>query len=90
MGAGWEDYADGSGELPVTLKFPQGADVPSYLSGGQRWEWTAHFEAFASRFDLGDRPRATPAGTYRFVVEGRAPRGRRGGALRGRPRASSR
>ncbi len=76
VGAGWEDYADGSGELPVTLKFPQGADVPSYLSGGQRWEWTAHFEAFASRFDLGDRPRATPAGTYRFVVKGKRRKGR--------------
>ncbi len=54
----------------MTLRFPQGTETPSYLTGGQRWRWTAHFETFVSTFDLGDRPRATPAGTYRFAVEG--------------------
>jgi hypothetical protein len=73
----WIPHADQSGELPVTLKFPQGQDAQSYLLGGQRWEWTAHFEAFASNFDPGVRPRATPEGTYRFVVDGRRRQGRR-------------
>ena len=66
----WVDYADGSGELPVTLKFPQAGEVPAHEAGGYEWEWTAHFEPFVSRFDLGDRPRATPAGDYRFVAQG--------------------
>jgi hypothetical protein len=70
VGGDWVDYADQSGELPVTLEFPQGADVPSYLSGDQQWHWTAHFEAFVSQFDTGSGSLATPAGTYRFVVDG--------------------
>jgi hypothetical protein len=73
VGSDWEPYADQSGELPVTLAFPGGSagDVASYEQGGQVWKWTAHFEAFVSRFDPGERPLATPAGTYRFVVDGR-------------------
>ena len=67
----WVGYADQTGEVQTTLKFPQGQDTPSYLEGSYRWEWTAHFEAFISPFDTGDRPRATPVGRYRFVVDGR-------------------
>jgi hypothetical protein len=67
----WRPFADQSSEVPVTLEFPQGTDVASYLSGDQEWRWTAHFEAFVSPFDTGERPRATPAGAYRFVVDGR-------------------
>jgi Neutral/alkaline non-lysosomal ceramidase, N-terminal len=66
----WRNYADQSGEIPVTVKYPGGADMPAYLTGGQPWEWTATFEAFVSRFDVGSGALATPAGTYRFVVEG--------------------
>ena len=77
----WRPYADQSGEVPVTLKFPAREDAPAYLAGEQRWEWTATFEAFVSQFDLtalgGRAERATPAGTYRFVVSGRR---REGGA----------
>lgn len=69
-GGDWRPYADQSGELPVTLRFPEGEDVASYLVGGQDWHWTAHFEAFVSPFDTGERPLATPAGSYRFVVDG--------------------
>jgi hypothetical protein len=69
-GGEWRPYADQSGELPVTLEFPQGDEVASYLVGGQDWNWTAHFEAFVSPFDTGERPLATPAGSYRFVVDG--------------------
>jgi hypothetical protein len=67
---GWSDYAGQSGEIPVTLEFPQGEDVPSYLADGQKWRWTAHFEAFASNFETIEGVRATPAETYRFVVDG--------------------
>ena len=76
-GGEWRDYAGQSGEIPVTLEFPQGEDVPSYLQGGQEWRWTAHFEAFASNFDTIEGVRATPAGTYRFVVDGLRREGRR-------------
>jgi hypothetical protein len=75
--SGWVDFADQSGEIPVTLEFPQGTDVASYLTGGQEWLWTAHFEAFVSQFETGSGSLATPAGTYRFVVDGRS---RSGGA----------
>ena len=73
----WRDFADQSGEVPVTLKFPEAGDLPAYLSGGQHWEWTAHFEAFAADFDTGmpGGSRATPAGTYRFAVRGQRRQG---------------
>jgi hypothetical protein len=70
VSSGWEPYADQSGELPVTLTFPAGEDVASYEQGNQKWKWTAHFEAFVSRFDTGERPISTPPGNYRFVVDG--------------------
>ncbi len=54
----------------MTLEFPPGDELPSYLTGGQAWPWTAHFEAFVAPFDPGSGDRATPAGTYRFVVRG--------------------
>ena len=67
---GWRDFADQSGEIPVTLEFPQAEDGPAYLQDDQQWRWTAHFEAFVAPFDTGSDDRATPAGTYRFVVDG--------------------
>ncbi len=77
VGANWVEYADQSGELPVTLKFPRGEEAPSYLQGSYRWEWTAHFEAFTSDFDTGERPRSTPVGEYRFVARGQRQQGNR-------------
>jgi hypothetical protein len=71
----WTDWADQSGELPITLKFPPTEDRPSYRIQGSRFEWTAHFEAFVSRYDLMDRPISTPAGSYRFVVAGKRQQG---------------
>jgi hypothetical protein len=65
---GWQEFADQTGEVPVTLKFPELSGAAAYLAG-QRWEWTAHFEAFVSDIDTGSG-RATPPGTYRFAVEG--------------------
>jgi hypothetical protein len=67
----WVPEADMTGELPVTLAFPQGPEVASYTAGGHEWRWTAHFEAFASGFDTGRGHTATPTGQYRFRVEGR-------------------
>jgi hypothetical protein len=71
VGDAWEEYAGMRGELPVTLEMPRLTDLPAYLTSDMRWIWAAHFEPFVSSFDLKDTPRATPAGTYRFVVEGR-------------------
>jgi hypothetical protein len=59
-GGRWTDFADQSGEIPVTVDYPD---------PGEPWRWTAHFEAFAAPFDTGSGT-ATPAGTYRFVVDG--------------------
>jgi hypothetical protein len=78
VNGGWQDFADQSGEVQTTLKYPQGPDVPSYLTGGFKWRWTAHFEAFSSNFATGS-PSATPQGVYRFVVDGHH---RRGGRVR--------
>ncbi len=79
VGDGWTDYADQSGEVPVTVRFPRADDdsVPDYAQGSFEWQWTATFEAFVAPFDTGDRGRATPPGEYRFVVDGRH---RKGGA----------
>jgi hypothetical protein len=85
VGAAWVPFADQSGEVPVTLKYPAssqgtydpaalGSGIVGYRLGGQVWRWTATFEAFVSRFPLvdpqGQAYTATPAGTYRFAVHG--------------------
>ncbi|HEV3228192.1 MAG TPA: hypothetical protein VGY97_01860, partial [Solirubrobacteraceae bacterium] len=77
QGGRWTDYADQSGEIPVTLKFPvsqtQGgspSDAASYVTGRYDWLWTADFEAYVSWFAPSDRPQATPPGIYRFRVQG--------------------
>lgn len=87
----WVRFADSTGEVPVNVQYP-GTDATSLLTyrlGGQVWRWTATFEAFVSRFGLvdpqGGTYRATPAGSYRFIVEGRW---RRGGADRPYTRVS--
>jgi hypothetical protein len=90
VGDRWLTFADQSGEVPVTLRYPASSagtvdpaaiaeGMLGYRAGGQTWKWTASFEAFVSRFELVDpqgRPyTATPAGTYRFVVHGTWRRG---------------
>ena len=79
----WAPFADGSGEVPFRVEYPTPEERPEYLAGQFEWRWTASFEAFVSgvfdrdaegedpTFDPGERPLATPAGTYRFVVEGK-------------------
>jgi hypothetical protein len=70
LGKRWRLFADGTGEVPVTIEWPVGEGFQSYASGSHEWTWTAHFEAFAAPFDPGMGTRATPAGTYRFVIRG--------------------
>jgi len=77
VGGAWRDYAGQSGEVPITIDYPQGEEAPSHETGGFEWKWTAHFEAFAARFVTTEGERATPAGEYRFVVDGRRREGRR-------------
>ena len=49
VGGNWATFADQTGEIPVTLKYPLGpTDVATLPRGGQDWKWTAHFEAFVS------------------------------------------
>jgi hypothetical protein len=79
QGGRWVDYADQSGELPVTVKYPKPEEMPAHETGSYRWEWTAHFEVFDSDVaDLGARPASTPAGSYRFIVDGVARKGTKG------------
>jgi hypothetical protein len=70
-GRGWVGWEDQSGEIPVIVRYPKAEELPAYLAGGQRWHWTATFEAFAAPFDTGTGRSYTPAGAYRFVVRGR-------------------
>jgi hypothetical protein len=87
-GKKWELFANQFGEVPMTVKYPgtEAHEILTYRQGGQRWRWTAAFEAFVSRFDLfspqGRRYRATPAGEYRFVVRGKWRRGGRDAAYK--------
>ena len=72
----WEAFADQSGEIPITVKYPTPAELVAYRLNNQRWHWTAHWEVFVAPFDPGERPAATPPGTYRFVVDGQRRKGR--------------
>jgi uncharacterized protein YndB with AHSA1/START domain len=85
---GWVGFADQSGEVQTSLKYP-GNDpsaLVTYRAGGQAWKWTATFEAMVNRFGLvdpaGNAYRATPAGSYRFVVHGARRSGNRNAAYK--------
>ena len=73
VGNAWRDFADQTGEVQTTFRFPGSSELPNllaeYFQGTKKWTWTATFEAFASYFDTGG-VRATPPGQYRFVVDG--------------------
>jgi hypothetical protein len=74
-GTTWRPYADDTGEVPFFVRFPKPEELPAYRQGTFQWRWTASFEAFSSDVEQPDASgvprRSTPAGTYRFVVEGR-------------------
>ncbi len=64
----WQAFADQTGEVQTKLRFPKGANAffDTY-AGNQEWIWTANFEAFdAFPREIG----STPAGEYRFTVDG--------------------
>jgi hypothetical protein len=90
VGSRWVPFADGSGEVPITVTYPKHADAATHRAGSFTWKWTASWEAFVGRVQStdpdGTRRTATPAGTYRFVVRGRRRTGGRtvGYALRSR------
>jgi hypothetical protein len=64
----WQAYADQSGEVQTMVEFPDGMDgLLNTYQGNEEWIWTAGFEAFdAFPVEIG----STPAGQYRFVVDG--------------------
>lgn len=70
----WVTYADENGDVPVMVEFPTPQQLPEVFAGQFVWKWTASFEAFASQVTVPDAsgtPRdVTPAGTYRFVIDG--------------------
>ncbi len=71
----WVPYADQSGEVQTEVAFPTPEQLPAFAAGEFTWVWTASWEAFVGQVPLPDATgtirRATPAGTYRFVVDGR-------------------
>lgn len=71
VGDAWVDFADQSGEVQTKVTFPMGAQgVFDTYTGGQSWTWTANFEAFDAFPRAAVPGGQTPAGTYRFVVDG--------------------
>jgi hypothetical protein len=70
----WVPYEDQTGAIQTEVRFPSPEELPAFAAGDFTWQWTASFEAFVSQVELpdlsGQRHRATPAGTYRFTVEG--------------------
>jgi hypothetical protein len=71
-GGRWSTYATQAGEVQTVLDQPEGVvtGAATYRSGGQRWTWTASFEAFDA-FPRADVPGGqVPDGVYRFAVAG--------------------
>ncbi|MFP5308007.1 MAG: hypothetical protein ACLGIR_00320 [Actinomycetes bacterium] len=65
----WVPFADMTGEVQTMVDLPNGVQgIAATWTGTQQWRWTANFEAYTA----GPDPRlpSTPAGTYRFVVDG--------------------
>ena len=70
VGGQWVTAGDMYGDIAVTIDFPNGpTDLHKAKLGQWDWKWTAHFEAFSSDIDTA-RGNQTPAGTYRYVVDG--------------------
>jgi hypothetical protein len=60
--------------VQLTVKMPRPEELQAWRAGEFAWEWTAAFEVFGSDVTLpdasGTERNATPAGTYRFVIDG--------------------
>ena len=70
----WRPYGDTTGDVQLMATFPKPEELSAWRAGAYEWRWTAAFEAFSSDMGQPDgegAPREqTPAGTYRFVVDG--------------------
>ncbi|MCA1830293.1 MAG: hypothetical protein LC663_02075, partial [Actinobacteria bacterium] len=70
----WRPFADGHSEVEYRTTFPLPSEMPAWRAGQFVWHWQATFEAFGSDIRQTDASGnswyATPAGTYRFVVDG--------------------
>lgn len=70
----WVDFANGFSEVQYRANYPTSTDLPAWRTGAFTWNWEATFEAMVSDIQMSDvagNPyRATPAGTYRFVIDG--------------------
>ncbi|HLF70392.1 MAG TPA: hypothetical protein VI541_05490 [Actinomycetota bacterium] len=71
---GWVPFGNGFGEVQVKANYPQPEDMPAFTAGQFEWRWDATFEAFDSDVPLPDASGTartqTPAGQYRFVIDG--------------------
>jgi hypothetical protein len=74
-GGSWKPYGTMDGDVQLMVDFPSAEEVTAWRLGTFQWKWTASFEAFSSDIAQPDASgvsrRQTPAGQYRFVVEGR-------------------
>ena len=67
----WQPFADQTGEVQTMVHFPVGVNgVLKTYKGKFDWRWTANFEAFDAFPRTVIPGGQTPAGTYRFVVDG--------------------
>ncbi|MFT5564642.1 MAG: hypothetical protein ACI970_001373, partial [Myxococcota bacterium] len=65
----WQTFADASGLVPTGIVWPQGVTgLADAHTGSHVWEWYAAFEAYVAGPD--GSLLSTPAGSYRFVVDG--------------------
>lgn len=71
----WVPFADGSGEVQYRISYPEPEELPAYRAGDFAWRYSASFETQNADIRLtdarGNDVTQTPAGTYRFVIDGR-------------------
>jgi hypothetical protein len=67
----WKTFADQTAEVQTMVGLPSGlGGVVDTWTSAQDWRWTANFEAFDAFPRTVIPGGQTPAGTYRFVVDG--------------------
>jgi hypothetical protein len=70
----WTPFADGSGEVQYRTWFPEPDELPAYRAGDFEWRYAASFETQNADIRLTDASgrdaTSTPAGWYRFVIDG--------------------
>jgi hypothetical protein len=71
----WVDYADQSGEIVTTVHPLSGVSLAAERTSPQEWKWTATFEAFDAWPKADVEGGQVPAGTYRFLMDGKIHQG---------------